>query len=126
MYQLTTTWNIAQPGTLTRWLDTFLHVPSDKLVGCSETEISAIESAAGLPLPPSYRQMMREAGKSIGSGRIKDHFDRSFLTYPGVLEVREVALEIAADPSVLAQAFPFYNWEVYDLCLLDLSQERED
>jgi len=72
----TTTWNIAQPGTITRWLNTLLHVPSDELVGCSETEISAIESAAGLPLPPSYRQMMREAGKSIGSGRIKRRIGR--------------------------------------------------
>ena len=121
---------IAQPGASTRWLTTFLNVPLNEIIGCTVGEIAEIEEFAGRSLPLAYRQWLLEAGKRIGSGSVSDHFQRSHLLYPDMFEVRDIAeevvLECQADVSLLDRAFPFFNWEVYRLCLLDLSQSLED
>jgi hypothetical protein len=120
--------HLATPGTFTRWVGTHLRVPPGEVVGCTEAEIADVDAAAGRPLPAAYRQFLQEGGKVVGSGWVADHFSRSSLVYPRVLNVRDVALEMlddlkeaAGDPTIVQRAFPFYNWEGYLIRLLDLT-----
>ena len=120
---------IVQPGATTRWLSTFLHVPLAEIEGCTAQEVAEIEAAAGQPLPPAYRQWLVEAGRRIGPTEIYSHFQRAWMLYPEVLEVREIVEEVIADQgdqSLLSRAIPFYNWEVYRICLLDMAHPYED
>jgi hypothetical protein len=128
-YRLPVPGYIAQPGAPTRWLTTFIHVPEQEIIGCTEKEVAEIEAEAGRPLPLSYKQWLREAGRGIGNGGVADHFRRSYLMYPDVLKVREMAKEALrgwGDESLLGRAFPFYNWEFWCTYLLDLSELWED
>lgn len=122
--------SIAQPGATTRWLTTFLHVPLPEIEGCTPEEVAEIEAAAGQPLPLAYRQWLVEAGRKVGPPRIQSQFQRAFMLYPEVLEVREIVAEIIAetggDRSLLDRAIPFFNWDIYHICLLDMSPPRED
>ena len=120
---------IYQPSAPTRWLTTFLHVTEQDVMGCSAAEIAEVEAAAGRPLPLAYRQWLREAGRGIRSGVAADHFQRSHMAYPRLLELRAVALEALqgwGNASLLQTAFPFYNWEFWCTYLLDLSQPWDD
>src|SRR5512132_684960 len=85
---------IANPGTLTRWVVNFLDVPQAKIVGCTDAEIAEVETLAGLPLPRAYRQMLREIGRSVGTGRVHAQFRRMSVLYPDVLEVKGVAADV--------------------------------
>jgi hypothetical protein len=124
------TGKVAVPGTLTRWLTDYLGVRADELVGCTDEEIGKVESFAGPALPAAYKQMLREIGKGLGRGGVHHEFDRADMLYPDVLGVREIAAGViqhaGGDLTLLDRAFPFYNWEVYRICLLDLAQANDD
>ena len=68
---------VAHPGTLTRWVVNFLNVPRAQIVGCTEADLAEVEKLAGRPLPAAYRQMLREIGRSVGTGNVHAHFRRS-------------------------------------------------
>jgi hypothetical protein len=74
---------------------------------------------------------MFEAGRS--SGGVFGPYDD--MHYPDVLDIREIAREVircagarcdAADLSLLDRAFPYYNHEVYDIRLIDLTTGEDD
>lgn len=120
--------DFSRPGTITQWLQLYLDIPSDQIVGCSEAEVAEVERVAGRPLPAAYTQMLREMGRQVGTD--DNTFRRSWMLYPHVLEVRDIAADVIrgenADASVLEWAFPFFNWEGYNIRLLDLSEQVPD
>ena len=122
--------DITQPGSVTRWLVNFLHIDRDAIVGCTETEVDEVEATCGRPLPLGYKQWLREAGRQVGPPRIDDHFRRAYRLYPDVIEVRNHIVDFMEDvrksDELLSTAFPFYSWEGYRICLLDLSGSYED
>jgi hypothetical protein len=122
--------DFSRPGTVTQLLQTYLELQSHEIVGCSEAEVEEVERVAGRPLPASYKQMLREMGRQVGPELHDDTFWRADMLYPQVIEIRELAADVIrhanADVAVLDHSFPFYNWEVYDIRLLDLSEPLDD
>lgn len=78
---------------------------SEKIRGCSETEIKELEKACGLPLPCSYKIFLKKFGH--GFGGIAN--DVSFL-YEDVFPLTKIAREILqyeGDPVLPKNAFVF-------------------
>jgi hypothetical protein len=122
--------DITQPGSVTRWLTHFLRIDRDDVVGCTEAEVDEVQAACARPLPAGYKQWLREAGRRVGPPRVNNHFNRSCMLYPSMFELREAVIDFMEDSqasdALLATAFPFFDWEGYRYCLLDLSVRNDD
>jgi hypothetical protein len=122
--------DITQPGSATRWLTHFLRIDRDDVVGCTEAEVDEVQAACVRPLPAGYKQWLREAGRRVGPPHVNSHFRRSYLLYPMMFELREDVIgfmeDSQASDALLETAFPFFFWEGYRLCLLDLSVPNDD
>ena len=56
----------------------------EELIGCTEEELAHIEEAAGFPLPRSYKEFMRVAGRDSGVFMAEMH-----IHYPYVLDTNK-------------------------------------
>jgi hypothetical protein len=128
MWHLARSGRLADEGTITRWLGHFLGVEASEIRGCTEAELVQIERLSPKPLPLAYKQFLREAGIAVGHAEVASHFSRACLLYPQVLAVKPIAVELAGTEhsELFSRIFPFYNWEVYRLCALDLKEDNED
>jgi hypothetical protein len=106
-----------------RLIDTGVARPSE-IEGCTEAEISQVEAAAGVTLPPVYRALLRAIGKRAGHLLIGTDFQ-----YPWLLSARQDALECLADngnPFTLPDdAVVFLGHQGYSF-LYFLAREGED
>ena len=101
----------------------------NELLGCSETEVNAIQQAFGLPLPAAYREFLTALGR--GTGRPFVGF-AIFVNHPGYNEFKSIAFDIVVRESGLPQSFlkpsMFVFWlnQGYEFLCFDVEHDQPD
>ncbi|BEK94107.1 hypothetical protein NSK11_contig00071-0047 [Nocardia seriolae] len=97
-------------------------VSSDEIVGCSDNEISRIVAAAeSFPIPGTYLAFLKVFGRKAG-----DLFRGTDLFFPGLLDAKDAAIDIASGPSeelTLENRFFFGHHQGYKVYFFELGSE---
>lgn len=89
----------------------------DEVIGCSQSEIAAIETKFGLKLPASYKAFLQRMGKCAGW-----LLEGSDFYYPDLLECRKAAEDLLRDDPAFELSgsdFVFLQHQGYQFLFFD-------